>query len=158
MVLVVSIDIPHHQTNHDLSYLLIGRVMLQCCLFPPVGRLVRVRTFPLCTGWSRCCVRWSGCFALKTVLMVADIAVGFGQIPQIGGCVSCAATVTFNGDGIAIAHYQYVQTTAMKRERKIGKKLYTGVILRSGEGGATVAAGPGCASEQDWLRDYGEWK
>ena len=27
-------------------------------------------------------------------------------------------------------------------------------ILQSGEGGAAVAAGPGRASEQDWLRDY----
>ena len=51
-----------------------------------------------------------------------------------------------------------VTTATKEREWKIGKKLYTGMILRSGEGGATVAAGPGCASEQDSSRDYGGWK
>lgn len=50
--------------------------------------------------------------------------------------------VTFNGDGTAIARYRYVRTAAMTRERKMGKKLYTG-MEGTRESSSDDAAGQG---------------
>ncbi len=50
--------------------------------------------------------------------------------------------VTFNGDGTAIARYRYVRTAAMTRERKKGKKLYSGmeVTRESGSSGSSSSS------------------
>jgi all-trans-8'-apo-beta-carotenal 15,15'-oxygenase len=50
--------------------------------------------------------------------------------------------VTFNGDGTAVARYRFVRTSALTKERKKGKKLYSG-MENTREGGSSVGGGQG---------------
>ncbi len=50
--------------------------------------------------------------------------------------------ITFNGNGKAVTRYRYVRTASLTRERKKGKKLYSGMESTRNEG-SVVANGQG---------------
>ena len=50
--------------------------------------------------------------------------------------------ITFNGNGKAVVRYRYVRTASLTRERKKGKKLYSG-MESTREEGSTVGNGQG---------------